>query len=63
MYRRLTEGNAVKFIKKLVGENEVDAELRRLDRLTQYEARTASAQTLEVVFCLIRNMRVVMDGE
>ena len=37
--------------------------LHRLDRLTQDEARTTAAQTLEVVFGLVQNMRVVMDGE
>ena len=37
--------------------------LQRLDRLTQEEARITAAQTLEVVYGLIQNMRVVMDGE
>lgn len=37
--------------------------LRRLDRLTEDEARIAAAQTLEVVCGLIQSMRVVMDGE
>jgi hypothetical protein len=37
--------------------------LQRLDRLTLDEARITAAQTLEVVYGLIQNMRVVMDGE
>jgi hypothetical protein len=37
--------------------------LERLDRLTLDEARTTAAQTLEVVYCLVQNMRVVIDGE
>jgi hypothetical protein len=53
----------VKFVKKLLGDNEIEAVLQRLDRLTQDEARTTSAQTLEIVYGLIQNMRVVMDGE
>jgi len=53
----------VKFVKKLLGETEVEAVLQRLDRLTQDEARTTAAQTLEVVYGLVKNMRVVMDGE
>ena len=53
--------NAVKFFKK--GDKNVEAVLQRLDRLTQDEARTAAAQTLEVVHGLVQNMRVVMDGE
>ena len=60
---RLTQRIAVKLIKKLWGGKEIEAVLERLDRLTQDEARTAAAQTLEVVYGLVQNMRVVMDGE
>ena len=59
----LTQWNAEKFLKKLFGENDVKAVLHRLDRLTQEEARTVAAQTLEVVYGLFENMRVVIDGE
>jgi hypothetical protein len=59
----LTQRSAEKFVKKLFGENEVDAVLQRLDRLTQDEARTTAAQMLEVVYGLVRNMRVVIDGK
>ena len=55
--------NAEKFVKKLFGENEVGAVLERLDRLTQDEARTTAAQTLEVVYGLVQNMRVVIEGK
>jgi hypothetical protein len=58
----LIQRNAGKFVKKLLGENEVEAVLQRLDRLTQDEARTAAAQTLDVVHGLVQNMKVVMDG-
>ncbi len=47
---------------KPFGMNGVEAVLQRLDRLNQEEARTAATQTLEVVFGLFKNMRVVMDG-
>jgi hypothetical protein len=57
----LTQCNAVKFFKK--GEKDVEAVLQRLDRLTQDEARTTAAETLEVVHGLVQSMRVVMDGE
>ena len=50
-------------MKRLFGENEVDAVLQRLDRLTQDEARTTAAQTLEVVYGLVQNMRVVIEGK
>jgi hypothetical protein len=55
--------NAVKFGMKLLGENDVEAALHRLDRLTGDEARATAAQTLEVVYRLVQNMRSVMDGE
>ena len=50
-------------VKKLLGENEVEAALQKLDRLTHDETRTTAAQTLEVVYSLVQNMRLVMDGE
>jgi hypothetical protein len=53
----------VKFARKLLGEKHVEAVLQRLDRLTIDEARTTAAQTLELVYGLVQNMRVVMDGE
>ena len=53
----------MKLVKKLLGENEVEAVLQRLDRLTLDEARMTAAQTLDVVYGLVQNMRVVMDGE
>ena len=48
---------------KLLGENEVEGALQRLDRLTDDEARATAAQTLEVVYRLVQNMRLVMNGE
>lgn len=53
----------MKLVKKLLGENEVEAALQRLDRLTHDETRTTTAQTLEVVYDLVQNIRVVMGGE
>jgi hypothetical protein len=59
-----TQYNVEKLAKKLFGgENDVKAVLQRLDRLTQEEARVTAAQTLEVVYGLTQNMRVVLDGE
>ena len=59
----LTQCNAEKFVKKLFGENDVEAVLHRLDRLTHDEARTTAVQTLEVVYGLVQNMRAVIDGK
>ena len=50
------------FGKKLLGENETKAVLERLDRLNHEEARTVAAQTLEIVYGLVKNMKLVMDG-
>ena len=50
-------------MKKLLGENDVEAIFQRLDRLTLDEARTTAAQNLQAVYGLVQNMRVVMDGE
>ena len=58
----LTEYNVDLFV-KLLGEKDVEAVLHRVDRLTQEEARITAAQTLGVVYGLIQNMRVVMNGE
>ena len=59
----MTECNPEKFVKKLRGENEIEATVQRLDRLTLDEVRATAAQTLEVVYGLARHRRVLMDGE
>jgi hypothetical protein len=50
-------------MKKLRGENDIEAALQRLGRLTLDEARATAAQTLEVVYGLVRHRKLVMDGE
>jgi hypothetical protein len=51
-----------KFTKKMLGESEVETVLRRLDRLTQEEARVTVAQTLGVVHGLVGSVKVLMEG-
>ena len=53
-----------KFAKKLimVGDNDIKAVLERLDRLTKEESQLTATQTMEVVYGLFKNMKVVMDG-
>jgi hypothetical protein len=51
------------FVKKLLGENEIEAVLQRLDRLTLEEAWATRAQILEVVYGLVQHRRVIMDGQ
>jgi hypothetical protein len=55
--------NEEKLVRKLVGEKKMEAMVQRLDRLTQDEARQTVAQILKVVHGLVKNMKVVMDGE
>src|SRR5712691_2469181 len=57
-----TESGTEKFVKKLLGENDIEAVLQRLDRLTLDEARATGAQTLQVVYGLLQHRRVVLDG-
>jgi ribosomal 50S subunit-associated protein YjgA (DUF615 family) len=59
----MTQRDAVKFGKKLLRESDVEAVLRRLDRLAANEARMAVAKTLEVVYGLVQNMNVDREGE
>jgi hypothetical protein len=44
----LTESLSEKFLKKLIGRTDIEDALKRLDRLTQEEARMAAAQVLRV---------------
>ena len=55
--------NEEKLVRKLVGEKKMEAMVQRLDRLTQDEARQTVVQILKVVHCLVKNMKVVIDGE
>jgi len=56
----LTELNTEKFMGKLRGEKDIEAAIQRLDRLTLDEGRATAAQTLEVVYGLVRRRRAIM---
>ncbi|KAF8269014.1 hypothetical protein EI94DRAFT_1699825 [Lactarius quietus] len=60
--KHISRGRLKQFAKKLLGDSEIETILRRLDRLTQEEARMTITQTLAVVHGLLNNMKVVMDG-
>jgi hypothetical protein len=45
-----------------LGESEIEAVLQRLDRLTVDEARMTGTETLQVVYGLLSNMKLVMNG-
>ncbi|KAH9979716.1 hypothetical protein BJV74DRAFT_857961 [Russula compacta] len=59
--KQIQQGRPKKCFKKFYGEKGVEAVLQRLDRLTQEEARMTVPQTLEIVYGLVQNTRVVMD--
>ena len=48
---------------KLRGEKDIETTMQRLDRLTLDEGRATAAQTLEVVYGLVQQRKVIMDGE
>ncbi|KAH9957784.1 hypothetical protein BC827DRAFT_1157101 [Russula dissimulans] len=60
--QQLKQGRLKKLGKKLLGENDVELVLQRLDRLTLEESRMIGTQTLEVVYGLVKNMKIVMDN-
>jgi hypothetical protein len=51
-----------KYANKFLGEKDIESVLARLDRLTLEESMTTIAQTLDVVYGLVNNMQVVMEG-
>jgi hypothetical protein len=56
--------DAVRDVKRqFFGNKDIEAVRQRLDRLTQDEERNIAAQTLKVVYGLVQNMKVVVDGE
>jgi len=50
-------------VKKILGEDDIEAVLQRLDRLTLDETCATGTQTLEVVYGLVQHRRVVLDGK
>ena len=51
-----------KFLKKLLGRNDVEDALKRLDKLTQEEAKMATAEVLKITRGMDSNMKVLIDG-
>ena len=59
----LTQSNAVRFAKKHLGGKDVEAVIQRLDCLTQDEAQIAAGEILKVVYGLVQNINVVINGK
>ena len=51
-----------KFLKKLLGRNDVEDALKRLDKLTQEEAKMATAEVLKFTRGMDSNIKVLIDG-
>jgi archaellum component FlaC len=51
-----------KLVKKLIGNNDMEDALKRLDRLTQEEARMASAKLLEITTAIDSEVREIAEN-
>jgi len=51
-----------KYLKKLVGKNDIEDALKRLDNLTQEEARMAMAEVLKITHSVDDKAKVLIDG-
>jgi hypothetical protein len=58
----LTERCSEKYLKKLLGKTKIEDALKRLDKLTQEEARMAAAQNLKVAHTVDDRVRGVADA-
>ena len=55
----LTDTSAERYLRKLLGNTDIEDSLQRLDRLTQEEARMASAESLKVTLDVDRRVQGV----
>jgi len=51
-----------KLLKKLLGRNDVEDALKRLDKLTQEEAKMATAEVLKITRGMDSNVKVLIGG-
>jgi methyl-accepting chemotaxis protein len=58
----LTEPFSEKYLKKLIGRTDIEDALKRLDRLTQEEARMAAAQVLNVANTVDDKVQGIADN-
>ena len=59
----LTKGYSEKYVKKLIGRTEIEDALKRLDVLTQEEARMATAEILKVSRNIDDKVTAVLESE
>ncbi|KAH9053695.1 hypothetical protein EDB87DRAFT_202491 [Lactarius vividus] len=60
--KEIRQGRAKKFVKKLVGRRDIEAGLQKLDRLTQEEARMATAEVLRLTHRVRDKVEGVSQG-
>ncbi|KAI9438067.1 hypothetical protein H4582DRAFT_232826 [Lactarius indigo] len=60
--KELRRGSAKKFLKKLAGRTDLEDAIKKLDRLTQEEARMALAEVLKITH-IVRDDVKVVDGK
>ncbi|KAH8980689.1 hypothetical protein EDB92DRAFT_1820498 [Lactarius akahatsu] len=60
--KELRRGSAKKFLKKLAGRTDLEDAVKKLDRLTQEEARMALAEVLKITH-IVRDDVKVVDGK
>ena len=58
----MTKQFSEKYLKKLIGKNDIEDALKRLDMLTQEEARLAGAQLLKITNRIDNEVREVADN-
>ena len=51
-----------KYLKKLVGKNDIEDALKRLDKLTQEVARMVTAEVLKITHGVDDKAKVLIDG-
>ncbi|KAH9989294.1 hypothetical protein BJV77DRAFT_1151561 [Russula vinacea] len=61
--KEVRQGRTKKYLKKLVGRTDIEDALKRLDKLTQEEARMATAQVLRVKVVDDKVATVIDDGK
>ena len=59
--RLLAEGCLEKYLKKLIGRTEMEDALKKLDKLTQEEARMAAAENLKATYAVDKRVQGVVD--
>ena len=59
--RMLTERCSEKYAKRLIGKTEMEDALKRLDKLTQEEARMAAAENLKATYAVDERVKGVAD--